>query len=43
MNDLDIDLKNITKYKKSIKKNEKNVVFTGFRDDNLKNELNKKR
>ena len=43
MNDLDIDLKNITKYKKSIKKNEKNVVFTGFRDDNLKNELNKKK
>ncbi len=43
MNDLDIDLKNITKYKKSIKKNEKNVVFTGFRDDELKNELNKKK
>lgn len=41
MNSLDLDLNNLKKYKVDKLKNEKNIVFTGFRDEKLKNILNK--
>ena len=42
MESLDLDLNNLKKYKKKDKlKNEKNIVFTGFRDEELVNILSK--